>query len=169
MSTWIIPAIQIGTQVVQGVIKGNNARKDAERHNETIRAKQAWLEQEKVHSRKVYELATLSRYFDNFSAGTRRIAQTGFSGASKSASAKALGQFDDMLLRRDLSVSDLRIRHDFRNIENEIETLKGQIKDPSDERKRHLTSAFTKSAQVGAKAGAKYAKEEFDFDYGEWI
>ena len=45
-------AAMAGIQIVNSVVKANNTKKAAERQNETIRAKQAWLEQEKIHSKK---------------------------------------------------------------------------------------------------------------------
>ena len=153
-------AAMAGIQIVNSVVKANNTKKAAERQNETIRAKQAWLEQEKIHSKKIYELSTLSRYFENFAAGSRRIAQVGFSGASKSASSAALSQFDDMLLRRDMSVSDLRIQNDFGRINNEIKTLEGQMQDPSGEAWAAFIPGLVGATQTGVKGYEAYQQSK---------
>ena len=71
-------AVAAGVSAVSGIfggiVSGNNAREDAERHNRMLEARKAWLLQEKIMSKRIFEIQTFSRYYGENAAGANRLA-----------------------------------------------------------------------------------------------
>lgn len=123
--------ISAGTAVLGGFVSGRNAKKQAERENEALRARIAWMQEEKKFNKKIFEINTFAKAMDTETAGAQRIAATAGLGIKRgSGGVNLLNDLDQMRLGRDLALD--KMRHDFemRRMDNDMAQLEKGIQNP---------------------------------------
>lgn len=152
-----VGAITAGISLYSSSVSARSAKKEQERKNKAIKMQQAWIQEEKKHARKVYEVQTFSKFYDEQAAGTMRIVAGSGLGGSSSTTA-VMNQLSNSLLLRDVAVDDLRFRQQIRSLDNEI-TLAGLgIVDPDKVKRGVQTAGFAKAAGEGF---ASYLEADF--------
>ena len=141
-------AVQTVTGFIGGTVEGNNRRKEAEKANDALEARKAWMLQEKRMSKRIYELQTFSKYYDEQSAGAARIASAASLGQSTS-SISAINSLSRSLLKRNLKVEDTRFKHELATIDHDISNLERQKRDPSGERQAAIYEGILKGGASG--------------------
>ena len=143
-------AAAIGASAISGWVEGNNAKRDAEKHNDALDARKAWLLEEKIMSKRVFELQTFSKYYEEHSAGAARIASAAQLGQS-STSASAINSLSRSLMKRDMQLDDLRLKHELKTIDQDIKTLDFERRDPEGERTAARWGGILKGAGTAAQ------------------
>ena len=150
--------VSAGISLYASSVSARSAKKEQERKNKAIRLQQAWIQEEKKHARKVYEIQTFSKFYDAQSAGTMRIvAGSGLGGSSSSTA--LMNQLSNSLLLRDAEVDDLRFTQQIRSLDNEIQMAGLGILDPSKVERAHQVKG---TLEAGASAASMY----MDYNYG---